>query len=158
MRCCRNNGIWPLPVPAKLIWLLQPCDTHMFQRYKLHLRKAYQQRRQAGQVQGALEIKALLGCIYETSEHVIEDTGGWKQAFLEDGFGAQQARLGKFLKTQLEIDAAPVVGNHVLSMEQVKLCFPQRQRAPTTSQLFGCPAFQVPLPAPARVARSVVRR
>jgi hypothetical protein len=28
-RCLANN-IWPIVVPAKLTWLLQPCDTHAF--------------------------------------------------------------------------------------------------------------------------------
>ena len=31
MNACRRKGVWPMPVPAKLTWLLQPCDTHMFQ-------------------------------------------------------------------------------------------------------------------------------
>ena len=152
MNACRRKGVWPIPVPAKLTWLLQPCDTHLFQRYKLHLRKAYQQRRQEAAVAGALGVQQLLDCIYEATEHVVEDIGGWKSAFLEDGFGARQALLSEFRKSHLELDAAPKVGDRQPSMEQVQLCFPRRQRVPTASQLFGCPGFQAALPAPKAAA------
>ena len=77
-------------VPAKLTWLLQPCDTHMFLKYKLHLQKAYQRRRSEAMVGGALDVKNLLSCVYEASEHVVEDISSWKQAFLDDGYGALQ--------------------------------------------------------------------
>ena len=28
MNTCGRKGVWPMLVPAKLTWLLQPCDTH----------------------------------------------------------------------------------------------------------------------------------
>ena len=149
MSACRRNGVWPVAVPAKLTWLLQPCDTHLFQRYKLHLQKAYEQRRQEAMVNGALDVQHLLQCIYESTEHTIEDVAGWKQAFLDDGFGAKQVALSGSRKHQLELDATPEVGNEKPTLEQVKLCFAARQKVPPLSQLFSCSAFRCPLRAPA---------
>ena len=42
---CVAAGIWPIVVPARMTWLLQPLDTHCFWSYKLALKKAYQDRR-----------------------------------------------------------------------------------------------------------------
>ena len=35
LRACARVRIWPLLVPARLTWLLQPLDTHAFARYKV---------------------------------------------------------------------------------------------------------------------------
>ena len=149
MAACRRQGIWPVPVPAKLTWLLQPCDTHLFREYKLQLQKNYQLRRQETMAAGALDVQDLLGCIYDTTKFVFEDSSGWRRAFLEDGFGAKQARLSGFRMQQMELDGRPTISDLQPSQEQVQLCFPQRQRPPPMSQLFSCSMFQVPLPAPA---------
>ena len=147
MNTCGRKGVWPMLVPAKLTWLLQPCDTHMFLKYKLHLQKAYQRRRSEAMIGGALDVKNLLICVYEASKHVLEDISGWKQAFLDDGYGASQTQLSAFRRRHLELEASPEVGAHKPSVEQIKQCFPQKQTAPTMSQLFRCSA----MPAPPRV-------
>ena len=150
MNKCQSDGIWPMPVPAKLTWLLQPCDTHMFQRYKLHLQKAYQNRQAEEAVGGVLKVEQLLDCIYETSDHIMEDIGGWKPAFQDDGFGAKQAGLSDFRLRHLELEAAPELGALQPSLEQVRLCFPERQRVPPPAKLFCCPALRAPLLAAAK--------
>lgn len=147
---CERKGVWPMPVPAKLTWLLQPCDTHMFQAYKLHLRKAYQRRRADATTAGPLDIKQLLDCVYETTEYVVEDRSGWKRAFQDDGFGARQAQLSVFRKRHLELEAKPEVGDDKPSVDQVKLCFPKKQKVPPMTKLFRCSALQAP-PAPPRM-------
>jgi len=152
MNRCRNKGIWPMPVPAKLTWLLQPCDTHMFARYKLHVQKAYQNRQAEAAAAGALDVERLLDCIYEADEHVVGDIVGWKQAFQEDGFGAKQVRLSDSRKRHLQLEAAPEVGDSQPSLDQVKLCFPKRMRPPLVSQLFCCSALRAPVLPAAKVA------
>ena len=96
----------------------------------------------------------MLECIYDSTAHIVEDVGGWKHAFLDDGFGAMQARLSGFRRKQLELDAVPELGAGRPSAEQVKLCFPQRQRVPPASLLFKCPALLPPLAARAAAAPS----
>ena len=93
---------------------------------------------------GALDVKNLLSCVYEASEHVVEDISGWKQAFLDDGYGARQTQLPAFRRRHLQLEASPEVGDDKPSVEQVKLCFPQKQKAPTMSQLFRCTAMPAP--------------
>ena len=45
LAACLACHIWPIVVPAKTTWLLQPLDTHAFQQFKVHLRRAYQNAR-----------------------------------------------------------------------------------------------------------------
>ena len=161
MNKCSRRGVWPLPVPAKLTWLLQPCDTHMFQLYNLHLRKAYQRRREEAMTAGALDVQNLLDCVYETTEYVVEDISGWKQAVQDDGFGARQTQLSVFRKRQLQLEATPVIGDDEPSVEQVKEVVPLRSKVPPRSQLFRCSAMQAPLrrtpvlPPPSGVPRGL---
>ena len=49
MRAFNASRIWPILVPARTTWLLQPLDTDAFMRYKAHLRDAYQKARAASQ-------------------------------------------------------------------------------------------------------------
>ena len=114
-------------------------------------------------VGGALDVKNLLSCVYEASEHVVEDSSGWKQAFLDDGYGARQTQLSASRRKHLQLVASPEVGDHKPSVDQVKQCFPRRQQVPAMSKLFGCSAmmaFPVPprmlaLPPPSGVPRGV---
>jgi len=151
MTKCTRKGVWPLPVPARLTWLLQPCDTHMFQLYKLHLRTAYQRKREQAGIAGPLAVNQVLDCVYETTECVVEDTLGWKHAFREDGFGAKQTQLSGFRKRQMELEANPEVGAQRPSIDQVKLCFPVKQKPPAMSQLFRCSTMQDTLRGPSRM-------
>ena len=101
---------------------------------------------------GPLDVKQLLDCVYETTEYVVEDSFGWKRAFQDDGFSARQTQLSVFRKRHLELEASPEVGNDQPSVDQVKLCFPKRQKVPPMTKLFRCSAMQaLPLAAPPRV-------
>ena len=42
---CRRKNIRLVILPAKLTWLLQPCDTHVFFRYKYLFKSLYHQKR-----------------------------------------------------------------------------------------------------------------
>ena len=38
VKACFASQLWPVFVPARLTWLLQPCDTHVFLQYKAKLK------------------------------------------------------------------------------------------------------------------------
>ncbi len=40
----RAAGLWFLLIPARLTWLLQPCDTHLFSRYKGYIKSRFQEQ------------------------------------------------------------------------------------------------------------------
>jgi len=130
---CARHGIWVVIIPAKLTWLLQPCDTHAFQRYKAYLKSACQRRR-AQADDGALSVRCLVESICETILHVLQGQK-WTLAFDLDGFGRQQEEISMYLQRQLGLNGAPMVASSRPSEEQVGICFPRRSKVPYASLL-----------------------
>ena len=84
----RRLGLWPITVPAKLTWLLQPLDTHVFSRFKRRLEEIHQ----ATHVQspsGVVAFPEFMRCVSRTIEDVVTN-GSWRHAFEGDGFGRSQ--------------------------------------------------------------------
>ena len=129
---CRLLGIWPVVVPAKLTWLLQPLDTHGFAAYKACLRKTYQAAR-VRSLNGVLDLEGFLRCVEQAIREVFQGRL-WARAFDGDGFGNQQADISRRVQTALEL-SAPVAAPST---------------RPTTSQL------QSELPRGAVVPRSLL--
>jgi hypothetical protein len=140
---CRRAGIWVVLVPARLTWLIQPLDTHGFQRYKAHLREQYQQAciRHAG---GPLSVADFLPCVYSAVRSVLQGTV-WAQSFLEDGFGDQQASLRARVLCHFDDATSAQAPLTRPSGEELAQCFPRRATVP--ADLLWHP-FDAPLAPP----------
>ena len=126
-RCLANN-IWPIIVPAKLTWLLQPCDTHAFLRFKIYLRKAYQAAR-ARAVSQELNVAEFLACMYSAIRFVLQGTV-WDTAFDADGFGHGQQRLSNLVLRNLNISDPLHLPDSLPTDELLRECFPRGARVP----------------------------
>ena len=127
-QCCASRGIWLVIVPAKLTWLLQPCDTHVFQKYKIHLKAAYQRLRIASDA-GEVDTVDLVAAICETIRLVMQGRR-WSAAFEFDGFGSGQAGLSVYVLRQLAVEVAPAVGVARPSLDILQRCFPSGSQVP----------------------------
>ena len=145
---CVANSIWPIIVPAKLTWLLQPCDTHAFQKYKVYLRKAYQTAR-AGAASHELGVAEFLACIYSAIRYVLQGNV-WGTAFDADGFGHNQGRLSMYIQRQLQTTGPLSLPASVPSEELLKHCFPRRATVPHRTLMRP---FQ-PVPSPAALPKA----
>ena len=87
-------------IPAKLTWLLQPCDTHVFMKYKRELRAQYQDGRAAAE-DGRVTVRMWLRMIVRTIIKVMESTD-WQAAFRADGFGDNQLGTSRYVLTHLD--------------------------------------------------------
>ena len=126
LRACKGIGAWLIVVPARMTFLLQPLDTHVFATYKWRFLLAYQRARAASAAEtGDVDIADLLQCVYEAIRLVMEGRS-WAHAFAQNGFCHQQAALCKTLKSQLELGQAVAVGATRPSDDQLRLCFPRR--------------------------------
>jgi hypothetical protein len=131
LAACATCRIWPVIVPAKTTWLLQPLDTHAFQQYKVYLRRAYQEARiKAGR--SDLETSEFLACLYETIRHVLQGRR-WADAFNLDGFGNNQAGLSSYVKRQLGVESVTPLPASCPTLDQLKLCFPRRSIIPVAA-------------------------
>jgi hypothetical protein len=126
-RCIANN-IWPIVVPAKLTWLLQPCDTHAFAGFKIFLRKAYQAARAQAASQ-ELNVAEFLACLYSAIRSVLQGTV-WDTAFDADGFGHRQERLRNFIQRNLNMSDPLHLPDSLPTEELLKHCFPRGARVP----------------------------
>jgi hypothetical protein len=145
-------------VPARLTWLMQPLDTHGFQRYKAHLRSQYQDARCRSAGDGDLAIGEFLPCVYSAVRTVLQGTR-WAGAFSQDGFGDSQAEVSSFVKRQIGTTGPVQAPVSRPSGEQLALCFPKRMRVP--AQLLWRPFETAPaplaLPSTASGSRDVAR-
>ena len=134
---CRVLGIWPVVVPAKLTWLLQPLDTHGFAAFKAALRKCFQSAR-IRSLNGVLDLAGFLRCVEQAVREVFQGRL-WGPAFDGDGFGNQQADVSRRVQTALELLAPPVVPSTRPTMVQLRSVFPRGVVVPPTL-LPHCPA------------------
>ena len=130
MRAFHASGIWPILVPARTTWLLQPLDTDAFVRYKAHLRERYQKARVANQ-SADLTIEQFIQCLCDTIKGVLQGRR-WAAAFDRDGFGKAQSEVSTFVKKQLAIEGdAPLrLPATQPTMGQLAWCFPRNRKVP----------------------------
>lgn len=126
-RACSAAGVWPVVVPAKTTWLLQPLDVDAFQQYKAHLKRAYQKARASAG--GDLSVGQFLGCVYATIRRTLQGRL-WARTFDKVGFGASQAKLSSFVERQLQLQGPVCIPALRPSEEQVAHCFPKGAALP----------------------------
>ena len=133
INACNAWNIWPVVVPARLTWLLQPLDTHFFYKYKVYLKQQYQIARISAAT-GELTIGEFLGCVYSTIDKIF-DGPKLAEAFEENGFGPDLATARKFIRDMLEEEGALQVLAGLPSDEEVAICFPKKAKAPIAAVL-----------------------
>ena len=154
LEACVCGGVWPVIVPAKMTWLLQPCDTHAFLKLKFHLKAVSypQARARAEAADGSLSVSEFLAALYDAIRVVLEGKP-WAGAFAQDGYGRDQAWLSRSALRHLEYDQPPVVPRTQPSLEQVQLCFPKKWPVPLATLYRPFQALPLPAAKAAPVAR-----
>ena len=128
LAACRSAGIWPLLVPAKLTWLLQPLDTHAFRFYKSSLKNEYQaERARLGRAE--LTVGQFLSVLYTATRRVLNGRR-WSLAFNENGFGVRQVGLSAGVMRALCLETPCLIASARPVEAQLQACFPKRSRIP----------------------------
>ena len=164
LRCARACGIQLLFVPAKYTWLLQPCDTHVFQKYKQTLRKAYCELRRNSS-EGAISSEDWWRCIVQLAGTFMAENS-WGHTFDSDGYGPAGAGTSKYILNQLEWDTLPARTSNLPSHEELQCLLPRNRalqwslvarnsRAPPaqTLALPGAPPAREPICPSTRVTQ-----
>lgn len=164
LEACVKSGIWPVVVPAKMTWLLQPCDTHAFLKLKTRLKiVSYPKARaRAGASDGSLSVAEFLEALYDAIRVALVERR-WEGAFVQDGYGRDQAWLAKHTLRQLEYEQPPEVPCAQPSIEQLQLCFPKGAAVPQATlfkpfQALALPAAPAAKAAPIAKARLMAPR
>ena len=129
LNACVNAGIWPVVVPAKTTWLLQPLDTHVFGPFKHFLRNEYQNVRGRSET-GSITILATVECIYRSIMNIVESRD-WSSSFQRNGFCARQEGCCERVKKALgDRDLYLRVARDRPTLELLRHCFPGRTQIP----------------------------
>ena len=151
---CNQHGIILIILPARMTWLIQPCDTHLFAAYKRHMRKLWLDA-VANRQDSDLDLIDLFTIIFRTIEDVIESRS-WAHAFKEDGYHDNFGQMSKYIMRQLEYTERPPIITDVPTYETVALCYPSNVTVPYNVVLKPLratpPALEAPVPAPPPLA------
>ena len=90
LRAASLRGIMVQYIPAKLTWLLQPLDTHVFARFKQYLIQEYRGGLMQGGAQ-ASELTARVHAVAKACRKVLQ-AHAWAPAFDANGFSAHAQR------------------------------------------------------------------
>jgi hypothetical protein len=122
----RRCGLRLVYIPAKLTHLLQPCDTHVFSRFKAAFREAWlDQKLQSPD--GTISVESWLEVLCRTVETVIYGTN-WHHAFLSDGILERQKQMGQKLATALGLDSAVQMPQTLPTAEEAACIYPARMK------------------------------
>ena len=122
VRACTRQGIYVMYVPASMTSFLQPLDTHVFSLFKRYITRKYEEalvNSGSGEVSTFNYLKILI----EAVEHIIQGRS-WKQAFLQTGFGSQQSKVSRSLRTKLQLDSVPSIDSRLPTFEELAVIYP----------------------------------
>lgn len=125
--CARRRNTRLIFVPAKLTFLLQPCDTHVFARFKAFLRSNWAKERTAS-VDGEVSVKSWLLLLVGAIRKVLQGVA-WRDAFLHTGVLQQQQGLSKYVLAHLAELSPPTYAKGPPSVEDARLLFPRNTKA-----------------------------
>ena len=130
-------GLWPITIPAKLTWLLQPLDTHVFARFKRGLEETCHAAH-VESTSGQVAFLSFMKCVYSTIEWVVL-SGSWRDAFEGDGFSHSQRGLSVRVKRDLQLVEPLSVSEDQPTLGELAHCFPKRLRI-SHGMVFGAVA------------------
>lgn len=141
-------------VPAKLTWLLQPCDTHCFALFKQKIQLI--SLRQRAMASGEATV-TVLQWLKNVADCIIEVLNGrsWVDSFRQNGYGGSQAFLSAFVRRHIgPSPAIPCVADYPAAAI-IRSIFPTNRVQLDIARLTqGCctPEGLLMLPAPALLA------
>ena len=146
---CARKGIFLVIIPARMTFLLQPADTHLFARCKRTLKRRYHELANASE-DGTVNTVVLFRCIFATIRTVMQGLS-WRGAFRADGYDADMSALSSYIMRHLSYSAPPAILDAPPDRDILQHCFPRRANIPETFLLrpFRRQALQLALPAPA---------
>ena len=127
----RGHGIYPLLVPAKLTWLLQPLDVYIFRTFKERLRRRFHDA--FALEHGPVTVHFFLPILYQVIAETIQRP--WPDVFYKVGLDAQQTRVSGYIRAHLEQDAIEAAPNTRPTQDQIVAICPRGR--PLLDRWFG---------------------
>jgi hypothetical protein len=133
--CCKDRRVFYCIIPAKLTWALQPCDTHVFAKFKRELQQGCLDT-MLRSPSGTLSVQNLFAVLIRTITDIV-CTGDWRKAFTDTGFNGNQNFVSQRVWRKLGFATPPLVGHELPSLSMLQCLFPKNCIIPIT-RVFGC--------------------
>ena len=124
--CAKRLGIWPITIPAKLTWLLQPLDTHVFALFK-HKLEDLHHRERVRSSNGDVAFVMFMECIYTAIRESVSSRS-WHAAFDSNGFSVPCGQVSRRVMEELEIGTPFDIPPGPPTLDDVASCFPKRYK------------------------------
>ena len=109
-------------IPARMTWVMQPCDTHVFAQFKRHLQEAAQTAAVRDE-KGYVPLATLFDIVGDTVQVVLRGKR-WAHAFHDLGLAGNQERVSASVLQKLGLAAAPQVGASLPTLAQLQEIWP----------------------------------
>ena len=123
LRAAYNANIRLCFVPRKTTWLLQPCDTHVFRRYKAFLRREYQRVQLVNECPD-VSTQALVGILVRVVRLVLQGHV-WSQAFSDNGFCLGQGLVCNRIKQIITDVVVQTEQGHPMTVAEMMSVLPR---------------------------------
>ena len=123
-----RHHFWVCLIPAQMTWALQPCDTHVFARYKACLRTeclAARVQRTDGSLDWADLVRAVTACITAVLHHEP-----WLPAFEQIGLVGRQTLVSARVLGKLGLRVCSDVGDQLPCFADFQSMLPARAKVP----------------------------
>ena len=127
-RACNKAGLHLFYVAASMTSSLQPCDTHVFARFKRFLRAGMETLRLQS-VTGGTQTSEVLQLISKAVQGVL-NSRDWTEAFSQTGLRDQQRKVSKSLLRRLQWSEAPLISSTLPSLAQLQQVYPRNSIIP----------------------------
>ena len=120
-----SGGLLFILVPARLTWLLQPLDTHVFFRYKLYLKQKFAES-MAEAPGHKHKVALMIKLVIKAIRHVLQ-AHCWEAAFVRSGLWKDQFAVAAFIKRGLQYETLPQITDERPTPEMVRTCWPKNR-------------------------------
>ena len=139
--------IWWYLIPKKLTWLLQPCDTHAFAKYKRYIRRLWMDKLASSS--GRRNVYEIVQIVVGAIRHVLQGIK-WNYVFQENGLTEDMKATSKYILNQLEWKELPPIVARPPSMDMLSKAWPANRRLPVC-EIFTSMGLEPPVGMPAVV-------
>mgnify|MGYP001362111768 CR=1 FL=1 len=120
-------GIWYAIIPPRMTWLLQPCDTHAFQKFKLFLKQNFQD--ELAEAGGRLAIEYMIKLVVKAIRKVLQRFV-WADSFIQNGLTGNHRAISKYIRQQLQRVEIEPFSIECPTMDQIRRLWPRNRAVP----------------------------
>jgi hypothetical protein len=122
-------------IPAKVTWLLQPCDVYVFSQYKWKLRCAAHAMASSSRVV-EVSLENTVAAVVKAIEAIFLGQS-WYRAFDRLGLCGNQLNVSKRVLDELGLQSIPNLTPTMPSLADLRACFPMRRDIPIEAVFRG---------------------